>query len=264
MLCEGMGGGSGGGVGVAQGLVPHPLAPVGERGQVYRACVLSSMGSPRVSCWVSLSGGRLPFSVARRSDRPLMRGNSMKSYRRAPMAPPIIGPTQYTCGQQTSSVKTVFGSVLRLMSSVWSQALPSGWWSSWRAQRGRRTWQDSSQHRCSTSTTKYSCYSTVLLNDSYLTPMFTLSLTPMRCPMVTEKPMDRAADPRRPFLLSSVTAKMQITSCMVRKTSTVVPIPRLMPGCSWRYTCGQKHICMNERSLQNEDDYKYGVWYPWF
>lgn len=98
-----LGGGSGGGVGVAQGLVPHPSAPVreGEKGQVYRACVLSSMGSPRVSCWVSFSGGRLPFSVARRSDRPLMRGNSMKSYRRAPMAPPIIGPTQYTCKQQS-------------------------------------------------------------------------------------------------------------------------------------------------------------------
>uniref|UniRef100_A0AAZ1X532 Uncharacterized protein n=1 Tax=Oreochromis aureus TaxID=47969 RepID=A0AAZ1X532_OREAU len=40
--------------------------------------------------------------------------------------------------------------------------------------------------------------------------------------------MERAADPRRPFLLSSVTAKMQMTSCMVRKTSTVVAIPRLM------------------------------------
>lgn len=64
----------------------------------------------------------------------------------------------------------------------------------------------------------------------------------MRCPMVTEKPMDRAADPRRPFLLSSVTAKMQTTSCMVRKTSTVVAIPRLMPGCSWRWTRGQKQI----------------------
>lgn len=62
-----------------------------------------------------------------------------------------------------------------------------------------------------------------------------MRLTPIRCPMVTEKPMDRAADPMRPFLLSSVTAKMHTTSCMVRKTSTVVPIPRLMPGCSWRY-----------------------------
>lgn len=50
--------------------------------------------------------------------------------------------------------------------------------------------------------------------------------------MVTEKPMDRAADPRRPFRLSSVTAKTQITNCMVRNTSTVVPIPRLIPGCS--------------------------------
>lgn len=54
--------------------------------------------------------------------------------------------------------------------------------------------------------------------------------------MVTEKPMDRAAEPRRPFLLSSVTAKMHTTSCMVRKTSTVVAIPRLMPGCSWKST----------------------------
>uniref|UniRef100_A0AAQ6IVY8 Uncharacterized protein n=1 Tax=Anabas testudineus TaxID=64144 RepID=A0AAQ6IVY8_ANATE len=38
--------------------------------------------------------------------------------------------------------------------------------------------------------------------------------------------MESAADPRRPFLLSSVTAKMHTTSCMVRKTSTVVAIPR--------------------------------------
>lgn len=48
--------------------------------------------------------------------------------------------------------------------------------------------------------------------------------------------MDRAAEPRRPFRLSSVTAKMHTTSCMVRKTSTVVAIPRLMPGCSWKST----------------------------
>lgn len=97
-----MGRGRGVGVGIAQGLVPHPSAPGQRRGQekVYKACVLSSIGSPRVSCWVSLSGGRLPFSVARRSDRPLMRGKSMKSYRRAPMAPPIIGPTQYTCEEK--------------------------------------------------------------------------------------------------------------------------------------------------------------------
>lgn len=92
-MCGGVGEVRGVVVGVARGLVPDALAGV----EVYRACVLSSMGSPRVSCWVSLSGGRLPFSVARRSDRPLMRGKSMKSYRRAPMAPPIIGPTQYTC-----------------------------------------------------------------------------------------------------------------------------------------------------------------------
>lgn len=86
----------------SSGPCPSSLGPSKRRGkgQVYRACVLSSMGSPRVSCWVSLSGGRLPFSVARRSDRPLIRGNSMKSYRRAPMAPPIMGPTQYTCWQQ--------------------------------------------------------------------------------------------------------------------------------------------------------------------
>lgn len=90
----------------SSGPCPSSLSPNWRRGQgpVYRACVLSSMGSPRVSCWVSLSGGRLPFSVARRSDRPLMRGNSMKSYRRAPMAPPIIGPTQYTYRQQTSAL----------------------------------------------------------------------------------------------------------------------------------------------------------------
>lgn len=50
--------------------------------------------------------------------------------------------------------------------------------------------------------------------------------------MVIEKPMDRAAEPRRPFRLSSVTAKTQTTNCMVRNTSTVVAIPRLMPGCN--------------------------------
>lgn len=65
-----------------------------SRRPVYRVCVLSSMGSPRESCWLSPSGGRLPFSVASRSDSPLMRGKSMKSYRRAPAAPPIMGPTQ--------------------------------------------------------------------------------------------------------------------------------------------------------------------------
>lgn len=75
----------------------------------------------------------------------------------------------------------------------------------------------------------------------------------MRCPTVTEKPMDRAADPRRPFLLSSVTAKMHTTSCMVRKTSTVVAIPRLMPGCSWRYTDGQKDVYkyLHERFIEH-------------
>lgn len=62
--------------------------------QAYRACVLSSMGSPLVSCCPSASGGRVPFSVASLSDRPRIRGNSMKSYSRAPMAPPIMGPTQ--------------------------------------------------------------------------------------------------------------------------------------------------------------------------
>lgn len=62
--------------------------------QAYRACVLSSMGSPLVSCCPSASGGRVPFSVASLSERPRIRGNSMKSYSRAPMAPPIMGPTQ--------------------------------------------------------------------------------------------------------------------------------------------------------------------------
>lgn len=68
--------------------------------------------------------------------------------------------------------------------------------------------------------------------------------------MVTEKPMDRAADPRRPFLLSSVTAKMHTTSCMVRKTSTVVAIPRLMPGYSWRFTDRHKNLCISQRNLR--------------
>uniref|UniRef100_A0A8P4G349 Uncharacterized protein n=1 Tax=Dicentrarchus labrax TaxID=13489 RepID=A0A8P4G349_DICLA len=44
--------------------------------------------------------------------------------------------------------------------------------------------------------------------------------------------MARAAEPRRPLRLSSVTAKMQTTSCRVRKTSMVVAMPRLIPGCS--------------------------------
>lgn len=59
-------------------------------------------------------------------------------------------------------------------------------------------------------------------------------LTPSRCPMSTEKPMAKAAEPRRPLRLSSVTAKMQTTSCRVRKISMVVAMPRLMPGCSWK------------------------------
>lgn len=85
--------------------------------------------------------------------------------------------------------------------------------------------------------------------------------TPMRCPMVTEKPMERAADPRRPFLLSSVTAKMQMTSCMVRKTSTVVAIPRLMPGCSWKYTNMIKGDIWAERC----SEWMHFIWIqPWF
>lgn len=67
----------------------------------YRAWVLSSMGSPLVSGCPSASGGLSPFSVASLSDRPRMRGNNTKSYSRAPMAPPIIGPTQYTCQGKT-------------------------------------------------------------------------------------------------------------------------------------------------------------------
>jgi len=63
--------------------------------QAYRACVLSSIGSPLLSCWPSASG-RLPFSVASLSARPRIRGNSMKSYTIAPRPPPIMGPTQYT------------------------------------------------------------------------------------------------------------------------------------------------------------------------
>lgn len=66
----------------------------------YRAWVLSSMGSPLVSCWPSGSGGRVPFSVASLSASPRIRGNSKKSYSRAPIAPPIIGPTQYTWKRQ--------------------------------------------------------------------------------------------------------------------------------------------------------------------
>lgn len=64
--------------------------------QAYRACVLSSMDSPLVSCWASASGDRMPFSVASLSERSRIRGNSRKSYSRAPIAPPIMGPTQYT------------------------------------------------------------------------------------------------------------------------------------------------------------------------
>lgn len=59
--------------------------------------------------------------------------------------------------------------------------------------------------------------------------------------MSTEKPMAKAAEPRRPLRLSSVTAKMQTTSCRVRKTSMVVAIPTLMPGCSWN-TGGEDRV----------------------
>lgn len=52
--------------------------------------------------------------------------------------------------------------------------------------------------------------------------------------MSTEKPMAKAAEPSRPLRLSSVTAKMQTTSCRVRKISIVVAMPRLIPGCSWK------------------------------
>ncbi|TNN82843.1 hypothetical protein EYF80_006800 [Liparis tanakae] len=68
--------------------------------QAYRACVLSSIGSPLVSCWASASGVRMPFSVASLSARLRTRGNSMKSYSTAPKAPPIMGPTQKTCQKQ--------------------------------------------------------------------------------------------------------------------------------------------------------------------
>lgn len=61
-----------------------------------------------------------------------------------------------------------------------------------------------------------------------------LVFTPRRCPMSTEKPMAKAAEPRRPLRLSSVTAKMQTTSWRVRKISIVVAMPKLMPGCSCR------------------------------
>uniref|UniRef100_A0A8P4KF73 Uncharacterized protein n=1 Tax=Dicentrarchus labrax TaxID=13489 RepID=A0A8P4KF73_DICLA len=56
--------------------------------------------------------------------------------------------------------------------------------------------------------------------------------------------MDRAADPRRPFLLSSVTAKMHTTSCMVRKTSTVVAIPSVGGDLRWdELSRGGGHQC---------------------
>lgn len=59
------------------------VCPGGGRGgsadHVYRAWVFSSMGSPRVSCCPSPSGGQLPLSTASLSERPLIRGNSRKS-----------------------------------------------------------------------------------------------------------------------------------------------------------------------------------------
>ncbi|KAG7220706.1 hypothetical protein INR49_017820 [Caranx melampygus] len=58
----------------------------GKSGEVVRAA-----GAP------SRLWGRVPFSVASLSDRPRIRGNSIKSYSRAPIEPPIMGPTQYTC-----------------------------------------------------------------------------------------------------------------------------------------------------------------------
>lgn len=71
-------------------------------------------------------------------------------------------------------------------------------------------------------------------------------LTPNRCPMSTEKPMARAAEPRRPLRLSSVTAKTQMTSWRVRKISIVVAMPRLMPGCS----CKRPFRKMTRRKLK--------------
>lgn len=126
--------------------------------QAYRACVLSSMGSPLVSCWPSASGGRVPFSVASLSERPRIRGNSMKSYSRAPMAPPIMGPTQYTWKDKEQNVFEFeeitfarFYSIKRFKDMI---ILPSGWQSSWPGQQGQRTLLGSFLLQCSTSKSK--------------------------------------------------------------------------------------------------------------
>lgn len=68
----------------------HPMVTV------YSACVFSSIGSPGGSLDVLVATGRSPLRIDRRSEILRIRGNKMKSYKKPPIKPPIIGPTQYT------------------------------------------------------------------------------------------------------------------------------------------------------------------------
>lgn len=68
----------------------HPKATV------YSACVFSSTGSPGGSGGALVSTGRSPLRIDKRSETPRIRGKRMKSYRKPPITPPMIGPTQYT------------------------------------------------------------------------------------------------------------------------------------------------------------------------
>lgn len=68
----------------------HPKATV------YSACVFSSTGSPGGSGGALVSTGRSPLRIDRRSETPRTLGKRMKSYKKPPITPPMIGPTQYT------------------------------------------------------------------------------------------------------------------------------------------------------------------------
>lgn len=59
-------------------------------------------------------------------------------------------------------------------------------------------------------------------------------LTPRRCPTATERPMERAGEPRLSSRRSSVEAKTHRTSWKVRNSSTVTACPVVVSLCSWK------------------------------
>lgn len=70
--------------------------------------------------------------------------------------------------------------------------------------------------------------------------------TPRRCPTATERPMERAGEPRLSSRRSSVEAKMHRTSWKVRKSSTVTACPVVVSLCSWN---GGKNVSCGRRGL---------------